>query len=69
MHRLHHSYYKVEPALYKETNSLQYRHNEHDCLLNRLFRGRSKKTSQLRVTGLYEGNSPVTDEFPPTKGQ
>ena len=42
---------------------LQWRHNErdgvsdhqpHDCLLNRLFR---------RVTGLCEGNSPVTDEF------
>ena len=24
-----------------------------DCLLNRLFRRRSKKTSKLRVTGLY----------------
>ena len=27
-------------------------------------RCRSKKTSQLRVTGLCEGNSPVTGEFP-----
>ena len=27
-------------------------------------RRRSKKTSKLRVTGLYEGNSPVSDEFP-----
>ena len=27
-------------------------------------RHRSKKTSKLRVTGLYEGNSPVTGEFP-----
>ena len=35
-----------------------------DCLLNRLFKRRSKKTSKLRVTGLCEGNSPVTDEFP-----
>ena len=26
--------------------------------------GRSKKTSKLRVTGLYAGNSPVTGEFP-----
>ena len=52
---------------------LQWRHNEHggvsnhqpyDCLLNRLFRRRSKKTSKLRVTGLCEGNSPVTGEFP-----
>ena len=33
-------------------------------LLNRLFRLRSKKTSKFRVTGLCEGNSPVTDEFP-----
>ena len=36
----------------------------HDCLLKRLFRHRSKKTSKLRVTGLCEGNSPVTGEFP-----
>ena len=52
---------------------LQWRHNERDGvsnhrrvhgLLNRLFRSRSKKTSKLRVTGLCEGNSPVTDEFP-----
>ena len=33
-------------------------HQPHDCLLNRLFRRRSKKTSKLRVTGLCEGNSP-----------
>ena len=39
-------------------------HRRLDCLLNRLFRRRSKKTSQLRVTGLCEGNSPVTGEFP-----
>ena len=39
-------------------------HQPHDCLLNRLFRRRSKKTSQLRVTGLCVGNSPVTGEFP-----
>ena len=37
----------------------------HDCLLNRLFRRRWKKTSKLlRVTGLCEWNSPVTGEFP-----
>ena len=40
------------------------KHQPHDCLLNRLFRRRSKKTSKLRVTGLCEGNSPVTGEFP-----
>ena len=53
--------------------TLQWRHNElngvpnhqhHDCLLRRLFRRRSTKTSKLRVTGLCEGNSPVTGEFP-----
>ena len=53
--------------------SLQWRHNgpdgvsNHwllDCLLSRLFRRRSKKTSKLCVTGLCEGNSPVTGEFP-----
>ena len=27
-------------------------------------RSRSKKTSKLRVTGLCEGNSPMTSEFP-----
>ena len=36
----------------------------HDCLLSRLFRRRSKKTSKLRVTGLGAGNSPGTGEFP-----
>ena len=52
---------------------LQWRHNgrnsvsnhqPHDCLLNCSFRRRSKKTSKLRVTGLCEGNSPGTGEFP-----
>ena len=54
-------------------NSLQWRHDKRDgvsnhrrldCLYNRLFRQRSKKTSKLRVTGLCEGNSLVTGEFP-----
>ena len=45
-------------------SSLQWRHNgrdsvsnhqPHDCLLNRLFRCRSKKTSKLRVTGFVRG--------------
>ena len=39
-------------------------HQLHDCLLNRSFRCRSKKTSKLRVTGLCAGNSPLTVEFP-----
>ena len=39
-------------------------HQPRDCLLNRLFRLRSKKTLKLRVTGLCAGNSPGTGEFP-----
>ena len=42
-------------------------HQPHDCLLNRLFRRRSKKTSKLHVTGLCVGNSPMTGEFPAQK--
>ena len=47
--------------------TLRWRQNEHDsvsnhqprdCLFNRLFRRRSKKTSKHRVTGLCVGNSP-----------
>ena len=53
--------------------SLQWRHDERDgvsihqrldCLLYRLLRHRSKKTSKLQVTGLRAGNWPVTGEFP-----
>ena len=33
------------------------------CLLSRLFGHRSKKTSKLRVTGLYAGTSPANGEF------
>ena len=43
-------------------------HQPHGCLLNRLFRPRSKKTSKLRVTGLCVGNSPRPVN-PRTKGQ
>ena len=39
-------------------------HQHHDCLLNRLFRRRSKKTSKFRVTDLCAGNSPETGDFP-----
>ena len=39
-------------------------HQPHDCLPNRLIRRILKKTPKLRVTGLCEGNSPVTGEFP-----
>ena len=56
---------KVWPTMLYEFLSLRWRHNEHDsisnhqpydCLLNGLFRRRSKKTSKLRVTGLCMGN-------------
>ena len=39
-------------------------HQHRDCLLDRLFRRGSKKTSKLHVTGHCEGNSPVTGKFP-----
>ena len=53
--------------------SLQWRNNGCDgvsnhqplaCLLNRLFRRRSKKTSKFRVTDLCKGNLLVIGEFP-----
>ena len=56
---------EVNPC--KSGSTLRWRHNDsdgvsnhqpHDCLLNHLFRRRSKKTSKLRVTGLCAGNSP-----------
>ena len=52
----------------KSPQPLQWRHKLHNgvsnhqrlsCLLNCLFRHRSKKTSRLYITGLCEGNSPV----------
>ena len=49
---------------------LQWHHNgvsHHrviNCLLNPLFRHRSKKTSKLRFTDLCAENSPVTGELP-----
>ena len=39
-------------------------HQPHDCLLNRLFRHRSKTIQKLGVTGLCARNSPVTGKFP-----
>ena len=63
-------------TMYSVCTPLQWRHNErdglsnhqpHGCLLSRLCRRRSKKTSKPRVTGLCEGNSPVTGEFPAQK--
>ena len=63
----------VNPLGAMTRTSLQWRYNEpndisnhqpHHCLLNSLFRRRSKKASELRSTGLCAGNSPVTGEFP-----
>ena len=54
-------------------SSLQWRHNEGNgvsnhrrlgCLLNRLSRHSSNKTSKLHVTGLCEGNPKVTVDSP-----
>ena len=48
----------------QHSSALQWRHNgldgvwnhrPHDCLLNRLFTRRSKKTSKLHVTGIRAG--------------
>ena len=66
---------QMNMAYHYQTNHLRItrRHNGRDCvsnhqprhcLLNRLFRRKSKKTSKLRVTGPCVGNSPVTAEFP-----
>ena len=67
----HSIWIRLDCALFSYT--FPWRHNEHDCvsnhqpcdcLLQRLFRCRSKKTSELRVTGLCAGTSPVIGEFP-----
>ena len=61
----HREHYGRNSLFIKRT--IQWRHNDHDgvsnhqphgCLLNRLFRRRSKGTSKLRVTGPCVGNSP-----------
>ena len=66
--------YGIYPRQY--AHALQWRHNERDdvsnhwrleCVLNRLFRRRSKKTSKLRVTGFCEGN-PLVAGGSPHKG-
>ena len=58
--------------LYTKLSTLQWRHNERrrvsnhqflDCLLNRLFRRRSRKTPRRSVNGICEGNLPMTGEF------
>ena len=64
---------QISLNVYINPKPLQWRHNgcdgvsdqqPHDCLPNRLFRCRSKKTPKLRATGLCAENSPVTGQFP-----
>ena len=66
----HHVTLPITPGTH---SSLQWRHNDHggvsnhqphNCLLHRLLWRRSKKTSKFCITGLCEGNSLVTGEFP-----
>ena len=63
----------INNVLRAKCETLHWRHNDHDgvwnhqphgCLLNRLFRRRSKQTSKLRVTGLSAGEFTGTGEFP-----
>ena len=63
-------------AISNFVRDIQWRHNDHDgvsnhqprgCLLDRLFRRRSKKTSKLRVTGLCVGKSPGPHKGPVTR--
>ena len=65
--------FPFDDVMWDLCKSLQWHHNvpndvsnhRHlDCLFNHLFKSRSKKTPKLRVTGICEGNSPVTSEFP-----
>ena len=77
IHRIE-TYLKMEMYLFNAANEcpLRWRHSERDgvsnhqpqdCLLNRLFRRRSGKTSKLCVTGICAGNSPVISEVPAQK--
>ena len=70
---IYHTYLPAASVNLSVHITLQWRHNgrysisnhqPRDCLHNRLFRHRSKKTSKLRVAGLCAGNSPETGEFP-----
>ena len=62
-----------QPRRFPIRVTLRWRHDEydsvwnyqpHDCLLRRLFRHKSNKISKLHVTGLWDGNSPVTGNSP-----
>ena len=69
----HVAHSRSHPKLWHRVTTLQWRHNERDgvsnhqppdCLLKRFFMHILMKTSKPRVTGLSEGNSPMTGEFP-----
>ena len=71
--RISYNPFRIADRLCDDSYALQWRYNERhgvshhrrlDCLLNRLFRRRSKKSSKLHVTDLCERNSPVTGESP-----
>ena len=53
----------LRPLLWRHNGRDCVSNQPRDCLLNRLFRRRSKQTSKLCVTGLCAGNSPGTGEF------
>ena len=59
---INHVFYTSLPWRHNELDGIS-NHRRPDCLYNRLFRRRSKKTPKLRVTGLCAGNSPVAETF------
>ena len=68
-----HHYSDVIMSAMASQITLQWRHNERDGVSNHrppdyllncfFFKRRSKETSKLRIIGLCEGNSPLTDVF------
>ena len=63
MSERHHSNIETLQRRHNDHNGVS-NHQPHGCLLNRLFRRRSKKTSKLRVTGLCVENSPGPGNSP-----
>ena len=53
-----------DASKFRQSDNHCRRHNELDGDSTVYSGRRSKKTSKLRATGLYAGNSPVTVEFP-----
>ena len=53
------SFWRTQSTHYNDVSN----HKPHGCLLNRLFRHRSKKTSKLRVTGLGIHGWPVNSPY------